>query len=528
MRPPRNGMTNLTNCVANAAAKYGDSTAIHYESESTSYESLWDQIGRFAAGLTDQGIGVDDRVALYLPNVPEFVVAFYGTLRVGGTVVPMNPQYKSREVEYLLSDSDAKVVVTQSELVPQVTEVMDKTSVENVVSTNGSPKDTVSYKKFVSNQSMDGVVSRNGGTVAVQPYTSGTTGDPKGVLLTHSNLVANVCQAEEVLPGGIQPTDKQFGILPLFHIYGMTWLMNLSLFNGATYYPIPEWEPAKAASLINDEDLTLFHAVPTMYNDLVNDPNSDIFDLSSLRACSVGGSSLPREVHLSFEDRHGVRIYDAYGLTETSPTTHANTSMKRRIGSIGQPVRGVKSMIVTDDFDQVPPVPEGPLDDSETDLNDVTGEIVVSGPNVMKGYYDLPDATQKAFTEADGTCWFHTGDIGYHDEEGYYYIVDREKYVIITGGYNVYPREVEELLYEHNAVTEAAVTGIPDSRRGETVKAFIVPSADSSPSEEEIRNYCLANLAAYKHPREVEFVDRLPRTATGKVKKYELSETSVE
>jgi long-chain acyl-CoA synthetase len=329
--------------------------------------------------------------------------------------------------------------------------------------------------------------------------------------------------AADLVPEGIQPDDKQLGVLPLFHIYGMTVVMNATLFRGGAYYPLPEWDAQQAVGLIEAAQLTMMHGVPAMYNDVINQPDAEEFDLSSLRLCGVGGAGIPVEVLRRFEELYDATIYEGYGLTETSPVTHFNSpEAGRRVGSIGKTLPGVDARIVTDDFEPVPPVEEGPVDEDAVDLDEITGELVVSGPNVMTGYAGLPQASEEAFTEADGRRWFHTGDVGYHDGDGFYYVVDREKHVIVSGGYNVYPREVEELLFEHDAVAEAAVVGIPDERRGETVKAFVVTVPDADVTADEIRQYCLNNLAEYKHPREVEFVDELPRTTTGKVQKFEL------
>ncbi|QCS43040.1 long-chain fatty acid--CoA ligase [Natrinema versiforme] len=551
-------MTNLVTNVAGAVEEHGDNTAIGFQGSETSYEEFWGQTGAFAAALEERGVGEDDRVALYLPNVPPFLIAFHGTLRAGGVVVPMNPQYKAREIGHLLGDSEAKVVVALADLVPFVKEVQDETSVEHVVSIGGEAEGATEFEEFLERGVPD-IADRADDDVAVQPYTSGTTGQPKGVQLTHENLSSNAKAAAKLIPDGIRPDDRSLGVLPLFHIYGMTVTMNAALFNGGAYYPMASWDAQDAVSLIEDEQLTIMHGVPAMYNDVINQPNAEEFDMSSLRLCGVGGSGIPVEVLRQFEERYEPKIYEGYGLTETSPITHFNSPIEgRRVGSIGKTVPGVDSKVVDsaerssadrsggdeppedDDFGEVPPVEEGPIDEesvaAETrrgesgeaagaaDLHEITGEIVVAGPNVMKGYYGLPEANEEAFTEEDGRRWFHTGDIGYHDEDGFFYVVDREKHMIVTGGYNVYPREVEELLFEHPDVADAAVAGIPDERRGETVKAFVVRTPDGDVTEEEIKEYCLTNLAEYKHPREVEFVDELPRTTTGKVQKFKLRE----
>ena len=514
---------NLVQHVADAAAERGDAPAIVYEGRETSYEAFWTRTGQFAAGLAERGIGSDDRVAIYLPNLPQFVTAFHGTLRAGGAVVPMNPQYKRRELRHLLGDSGAKAVVTLPDLVQHVDAVRDETDVEAVVTVGEDAEgdDVVRFEEFLADGTLP-VVERADDDVAVQPYTSGTTGTPKGVLLTHHNLAWDAHAATNPIPDGIRPDDKHLGVLPLFHIFGMTVTMNATLFDGGSYYPLPTWDAERTASLVESEMLTLSHAVPAMYNDLANLPEDDEYDLSSLRFANSGGSALPNEVRRAFEERFDVALYEGYGLTETSPVTHANHVGSRRPGSIGQPLDGVSARIVDDEFGERPPVERGPVEEGSVNLGEITGELVVSGPNVMKEYYERPEANADAFTEADGKRWFHTGDIGYWDEDGFFYVVDRKKHMINTAGYNVYPREVEELLFEHPDVEDAAVVGIPDDRRNETVKAFVVPSPDADATPEEVREFCLDRLAAYKHPREVEFVDELPRTTTGKVQKFHL------
>jgi len=521
-------MTNLVTNLAAAVEEYGDNTAVGFQGSETSYEEFWGQTGAFATALEERGVGADDRVAIYLPNLPPFMIAFHGTLRAGGVVVPMNPQYKAREIGHLLDDSEAKVVVALADLVPFVNEVQDETSVEHVVSVGGDAEGATEFTEFLEPGDPD-IVDRDDDDDAVQPYTSGTTGQPKGVQLTHGNLASNADAASKLIPDGIRSDDKSLGVLPLFHIYGMTVVMNSSLFNGGAFYPLPSWDAQEAISLIEDEELTIMHGVPAMYNDVINQPNAEEFDLSSVRLCGVGGSGIPVEVLRKFEELYEPKVYEGYGLTETSPITHFNSPIEgRRVGSVGKTVPGVDSKVVDDEFNEIGPVEEGPIDEENTDLRDITGEIVVAGPNVMKGYYGLPGANEEAFTEEGGRRWFHTGDIGYHDEDGFYYVVDREKHMIVTGGYNVYPREVEELLFEHEAVADAAVAGIPDERRGETIKAFIVTTPDADVTADEIREYCLTNLAEYKHPREVEFVEELPRTTTGKVQKFKLSEEKEE
>jgi len=516
-------MTNLTAEVERTVEAQPEETAVVYEDAALTYEQLWGRIGQFAAGLETAGVDPGDRVALYLPNLPQFVASFYGTLRAGGVVVPMNPQYKTREIEHLLADSGATVVVALSDLVPFVEEVREETDVETVVSVGGDADGATDFESFLAD-GQPAVVERADDDVAVQPYTSGTTGQPKGVLLTHHNIASNSRSTIGLIPDGITAEDRMLGVLPLFHIYGMSVVMNATLYGGGAFYPLPKWDAETAVSLIEDERLTLMHGVPAMYNDVISLPDAGSRDISSIRMAGVGGSGIPIEVLRTFEELFDVTIYEGYGLTETSPITQFNSPIDgRRVGSIGETVPDVDARVVDEDFEDVPPIEAGPVDEDDVELDEITGEIVVSGPNVMKGYHDRPGTNQAVFTEDEGERWFHTGDVGYHDEDGYFYVVDREKHVIVTGGYNVYPREVEELLYEHDAVADVAVVGIPDDRRGETVKAFVVPMPDTEVTESEIQEFVLERLAEYKHPREVEFVEELPRTTTGKVKKFELA-----
>ena len=520
-------MSNLVTEVAATVEEQASETALAFDGTKLSYQEFWGQTGGFANGLREAGIEPDDRVAVYLPNLPQFVVSFHGTLRAGGIVVPMNPQYKSREIEYLLNDSGAKVVVALADLVPIIEEVRDETDVEHVVTVGGEPDEstepTESFESFLGDPVSE-TSDRDDDDVACQPYTSGTTGQPKGVLLSHENLRSNAEVSTTLAPdGGLDSADRALGVLPLFHIYGMTVVMNAVLFSGGEYWPLPSWDVEQALRVIEEAEISIFHGVPAMYNDIITTDPEGNRDLSSVSLSGVGGAGIPGEVLRQFETLYDTTVYEGYGLTETSPVTHFNRpSAGRRVGSIGKVLTGIQARVVDEDFAEVSPIETGPVEDAE--LDGITGEIVINGPNVTRGYQDRPKANEASFTEADGKRWFHTGDIGYQDEEGFFFVVDREKHVIVTGGYNVYPREVEELLFEHEAVADAAVVGIPDERRGETVKAFVVPSGDVT--KDEIRDYCLSNLAEYKHPREVAFVDELPRTTTGKVQKFELSPNS--
>jgi long-chain acyl-CoA synthetase len=340
------------------------------------------------------------------------------------------------------------------------------------------------------------------------PYTSGTTGKPKGVLLTHKNLSSNI-QAVMKLMREKGAGERLLVPVPMFHITGMTVLMLTPLSMGVTIYPMLRWDAEYALQLIQEHKITSMVCVPTLYIDLLNHPKVTQYDLSSLKLCSSGGAKMPVPVMEALQKKLGITVYEGYGLTETSPVTHTNLAApKPKMGSIGWPIEGAECKIV-DEANRRLPVGQ-------------IGELCVRGPMVMKGYHNNPEATRQAI---DDEGFFHTGDLAYVDEEGYYYIVDRVKDMINVGGVKVFPKEVEHVLYEHPAVAECAVVGIPDERKGETVKAYIVLRAGYEPSEalaEEIRQHCLRELAAYKHPREIEFVKELPKTASGKIQKYVL------
>jgi long-chain acyl-CoA synthetase len=521
-------MTSLVAAVRDAVREHPDEVAIAAGGRETTYKEFWAMAGRFAGALRDRGVGPGDPVALYLPNLPQFPVAFHGVLRAGGVVVPVNPQYRAREIEHIFADSAAEAVVTTTDQVPEIESVHESTRLGFMVTVDGADQFSTGFAEFLDEAppvDFWSFADREDGDVAAMPYTSGTTGDPKGVELTHGNLRSNTDAVADLAPGGVDADDVALGALPLFHIYGMTVVMNATLTRGGTFLPMAEWNAETALERVEEEDVTILQCVPAMYNDMLAADGE--YDLSSVRLAGSGGSGLPEEVLRGFEDRYDVTIYEGYGLTETSPVTHFNDPEEgRRVGSIGTTVAGVDARVVDEEFEPVDPVAEGPLDEDDADLDDVTGEIVVAGPNVMAGYHGLPAANDEAFTEADGTRWFHTGDVGYRDEDGYFYVVDRMTDLVVSGGYNVYPREVEELLFEHDGVADCAVVGVPDERRGETVKAFVVTAPGADLTGEAVRQYCLENLAAYKHPRVVEFVDELPRTTTGKVQKYRLREES--
>lgn len=495
---------NLAGLLDEVARRYGERLAIVFEDQEISYAELADATSRFASGIQRLGIEPGDRVAVQLPNLAQFVIAIWGCWKAGAVPSPMNPLLRRREIAYQLKDSGAKLLVGLVHFLGEIEPAVAESGSVEIVTVGGeSPK--TRFRELLDAPPQ--FVDRADSDIALQPYTSGTTGKPKGVLLTHRNLRSNVEAITELFP--LDPADDRVLIpIPMFHITGMTVMMLSPLTRGSTIYPMLQWDADEALRLIEEHEITDFLAVPTIYIDLLHHPKLDACDLSSLEICSSGGARMPVPLLQAFDVR-GIPIYEGYGLTETSPVTHTNLAAPERVpGSIGWPVQGTECKIVDGKGNAVPP--------------GEVGELVIRGPQVMKGYHRNPEATE-AVLDPDG--FFHTGDLAQVDERGYYYIVDRLKDMINVGGLNVYPKEVEHVLYEHPAVAECAVVGIPDERKGETVKAFVQLASGHQPTEslrEELKDHCLREIAAYKHPRVIEFVESLPKTASGKVQKYRL------
>lgn len=497
---------NVAHLLDEAAKQYAGKTAVHFEDQSLTYAELEDATARFAGGLRDLGVQPDDRIAVYLPNLPQFIVTIWGAFKAGAVPTPMNPQLRRREIAHQLQDADAKVIVALVHNIEEVEKAVAEVGDITIIGVGGRSD----YARFRNVLSKPHFVERQDDDVALQPYTSGTTGKPKGVVLTHKNLSSNVQAIHRLLL--LPPEDHRMLVpLPMFHITGMTVMMLSPLSQGATIYPMLRWDAEETMQLIQEHRITSMVGVPTLLIDMLHNPKADRYDLSSLKICSSGGAKLPVPILQAFEQKFEVTVFEGYGLTETSPVTHTNLAApQRKPGSIGMPIEGCEAKILDEQGNELP-------------VKEV-GELVVRGPMVMRGYHNDPEATAAAITEGG---WFHTGDLAYVDEQGYSYIVDRKKDMILTGGYNVYPKEVEQVLYEHPAVADCAVVGVPDERKGETVKAFVVLKPDHAAADdlgETIRQHCLAELAAYKHPRQIEFVEVLPRTGSGKVQKYKLKE----
>lgn len=527
---------NLAKILVDTAQKYPKLAALNFLGYTMNYETLLNSCYRFAHAMLRLGMRKGDRIAIMLPNCPQAIIAYYGTLLFGGIGVMTNPLYMPREIEHQMIDSGARVIVTLDPLVARVEKAMSKQPMEFVIST--SIKDYLPFPKnilYPIQAKRDGMAAKvtydhrilrlvtllkessdepiyhevkAEEELALIQYTGGTTGVAKGVMLTHYNLLVNTTQAGIWCYEVNRPKERYLAALPFFHVFGLTVLLNLSVKTGGTLILLPRFQIDKVVKAIHKYKATIFPGAPTMYISLINYPDVHKYDLSSISVCVSGAAALPLEVQEKFEQLTGGRLIEGYGLTETSPITHANNIWgTRKAGSIGIPFPDTEAKIVDPHTGE--PLPVGEI-----------GEIVIKGPQVMKGYWNNPVETER--TMKDG--WFYTGDLGRVDGDGFFYILDRRKDLIIAGGYNIYPREIEEVLFEHPDVEEAVVAGLVDPYRGETVKAFIVLKDGASVSEEELRAFCKERLAVYKVPRSFEFRDSLPKTLVGKILRRKLIE----
>lgn len=519
----------LYDFLEDSAKNYPNAVAADFIGKSITYKQLKDLSDRVASFLYENGVK-KGRVILGMPNTPHYLAVYYGILKTGSTVVQCNPLYTERELRHIADNSEAKLMFAFEPMYPRLKPLLDDGTLEKVVickiedflkfplnllyplkkeKVKIESRREVIYWKDVArySPSKENVEVNPKEDVAVFQYTGGTTGLPKAVMLTHFNLVANVYQLIEWFPD-LSNKDVFIGALPYFHSYGMTTSMNLPIALAAKIVLIPDPRDLKRIlESIQKHRATIYCGVPTMYNAINNYPGVEKYDLTSIKACVSGAAPLPVEVKKKFEEITGGKLVEGYGLSETSPVTHANPiNGVNKEGSIGLPISDTLAVVV-DDAGNILPVGE-------------VGEIAIKGPQVMKGYYKMEEETKNTLING----WLLTGDIGKMDEDGYFYIVDRKKDMIIAGGYNIYPREVEEVLYEHPDVLEAAVIGVPDPKRGETVKAFIVLKEGSSATAEDIEKFCRERLAAYKVPRIIEFRKELPKTNVGKVLRRVLKE----
>jgi long-chain acyl-CoA synthetase len=487
----------------------------HSQEATLSYEQVDQLSGRVAATLLALGLERGDRVAVQLPNVPEFLLCYFGILKAGLVMVPLNPLLKAREVAYQLSDSGARLLVTfglvAGEAIAGAAEAPQDVAVyvvnpAGVSAAENPPGAARPFADLLASEDDGDIVPTRADDTAVILYTSGTTGSPKGAELTHFQLYMNCTVSGELF--GIRTDDVVLAVLPLFHVFGLSSVLNVVARYRGTMALVPRFDIVPVLDAMEKHRCTVFSGVPTMYFALLHADTADR-DLSLLRVGCSGGAAIPGEVIRAFEEKFpGVVILEGYGLSESASTTTFNISAEqRKVGSIGKPVWGVETRVVDDANRPLPPGAEH------------VGEIVIRGHNMMKGYWNNPEATAEA---VDRQGWFHTGDLGYADEDGYFYIVDRKKDLVIRGGFNVYPREIEEVLYTHPAIAAAAVIGRPDERLGEEVVACVALKAGAEAGEQEIIDFCRERLAAYKYPREVRILAALPVGPTGKILKKEL------
>ena len=525
-------MTNLASILENSTERFPERTAVVFGDTRLTYAQLNGAANQVANLLVERGIQPGDRVALSCPNLPYFPIVYFGILKAGATVVPLNVLFKAREVAYHLADSGAKALFafegTSDLPIGEAawagfneTDSCEHFFMIKLDSTMPEPLEPPEfYGPLVAKQPPTfETVKTDDDDVAVILYTSGTTGQPKGAELMHRNLIDNVKTHTDLFGASVDEPDTYLIVLPLFHSFGQSVLQNGGIYFGGTLVLLPRFEAEPALGLMLKEKVTFFAGVPTMYWGLLQalDANPDAYDVDAiagnLRIAAAGGAALPVEIHRAVKERLHVSVLEGYGLSETSPVaSFVPFGDEPRPGSIGKPIPGVEMKLINDDWSDVP-------DDLEEDGKTVVGEIAIKGHNIMKGYHDRPEATAEAIKDG----WFRSGDLGRKDTDGWYYIVDRSKDMIIRGGYNVYPRELEEVLMTHPAVSLVAVIGVPDDRMGEEIKAVIVKKPGAEATEDEIVEWGKEQFANYKYPRVVEFRESLPMTATGKILKREIS-----
>ena len=491
---------NLSDNLLQAARGHADRPALRLDDHAMTYRQFLDAARGVGGMLRGRGIEPGARVGLVLPNVPAFPIVFYGALLAGCAVVPMNPLLKAREIEYYLEDSGISVVFVWEQAADAAREAASGAGTEVLTIPASGP----APEELSGVDSLCEPVERADDDTAVILYTSGTTGKPKGAELTHANLVSNAHTAARTLVE-LTPDDVVMGCLPLFHVFGLTCGLNAAVLSGACLTLLPRFDATKALAMIGRDRVTVFEGVPTMYSGMLQVPGIEQYDVSSLRSCISGGAAMPVEVLRAFEEAFGAVVLEGYGLSETSPVASFNHPHEvRKPGSIGVPVAGMALRLVNDQGGDV--------------SGEEVGEIAIQGEGLMKGYWGRPEATAEAIPDG----WFRTGDLARRDDDGYFFIVDRKKELIIRGGYNVYPREIEEVFYEHPAVAEVAVIGIKHRDLGEEVGAAVALKAGAEASAEELREHVKARVAAYKYPRHVWLLPELPKGPTGKILRREV------
>lgn len=524
----------LPDFLEESAIKFPDRSALNFEGYRVTYKELKSMVNKFSASLYSLGIRKGDVVAVMLPSMIPCVVSYYSIIRIGAIAVMNNPLYSDRELEYYLNDSGAKVLITLDLLANRMVDLRPRTGVKQIIYTNlgeylppmkkilfnlfGRMKklkcpvkeanEIYSYKELIK-KDVPGMpeIPLSHDDTAMYQYTGGTTGVSKGAVITHGNLARHVQQLKAWLPQFKPGKEIMLGSLPIFHVFGLTVCMNFSILMGWENVIVAKPKAENLIKAINNCKPTFAPLIPTMFINILNNPEVDKADMTSIRACFSGGAPCPVEVIKEFEKKTGAVIIEGYGLTEASPIVAVNPySGVRKVGSIGLPFPNTECRIVD-------------MTDGETDLpQGECGEFIVKGPQIMKGYLNKPEETEKSLRNG----WLHTGDVARMDEDGYFFIVDRLKELIISGGYNVYPRDIEEVIYSHPDILEAAVIGIPHPSRGEAAKVFAVLREGKKMTPEELIGYCSDKLAKYKLPTEVEFMESLPKSSVGKILKRQL------
>ncbi|MFD1135033.1 long-chain fatty acid--CoA ligase [Paenibacillus urinalis] len=531
---------NLAAFLVTSAQKFPHRPAMYFMGKSISYKKLLMLSYQMANVLRGLGVKKGDRVAIMLPNCPQVVIAYYGTLLLGGVAVMTNPLYMERELAHQMKDSGAKIIITLDTFYSRVENIVQETEIKHTIVTGvkdylplikkwlypikakkEGPLPVVSYNnqvhsftKLINSAAADPILESVDAKeeLAQLQYTGGTTGVPKGVMLTHMNLIANTIQSGNWCHQVEDGKERYLAALPCFHVFGLTCVLNQAIYRAGLMILVPKFEVNMILNLIRKKKPTLFPGAPTMYIALINHPRIKEYDLSSINACISGSAALPVEVQDTFEEMTKGRLIEGYGLTEASPVTHANPIWgRRKIGTIGIPFPDTDARVIHPETGEEMPVGE-------------PGELIVKGPQVMKGYWGRPEETFETIRNG----WLFTGDMATMDEEGYFTIIDRKKDMIIASGFNIYPREIEEVLYEHPSVKEAVVVGMKDSYRGESVKAYIVLKDGAKPDPASLEQFCRSQLAAYKVPRQYVFRESLPKTMVGKVLRRKLLEEDEE
>lgn len=500
---------SLPKLFSEAAAKYPDKIAITFFENTYTYKELEKLIDHAACSFFSMGVKKGDRVALMLPNCPQYPISYYGALLCGATIVQINPMYQASELLHVLNDSEAKVIVALDRLQPVVEQVKNETPLESIIPV--SFESDCMFNDLLDDKDLPlpDVAIDPKEDVAVLQYTGGTTGRSKGAMLTHYNLVANTIQSNGTSKIKVRPgEEKVLAISPLFHVYGMTSCMNYTFYIGGNLILVPRFEVKQTVEVIEKTKPTIFPGVPTVYIALLDYAKERPFDLSCFRTCTSGSAPLPLEVLEKFNETSGSEVSEGYGLSEAAPVTHRNpiTGLQKP-GSIGIPLPNTDAKVVDSDTGEELPIGE-------------VGELIVKGPQIMKGYWNMPEDTANSLRNG----WLYTGDLATMDADGFFYIAGRKKELIIASGYNVYPVEIEDVIYKHPSVLEAAVIGVPDAYRGETIKACIVLKENETLTEVELIQYCREKLAAFKVPRSVDFLEELPKTVVGKILKRALKE----